>query len=80
MSIAKKVGCKPPWDNQTPSIIPVCQTVKNIIKHIEIEEEIIASEKKIIINKTGCLVPCKYREYHVLRDPIRAPAPPLWGK
>ena len=60
-SQAKSVGCRPPWDIWSPESIPLCQTVVQLQQHERLDWLDINYEQKMIINNTGCLVPCKYK-------------------
>ena len=60
-SQAKSVGCRPPWDIWSPATIPLCQTVVQLQQHERLDWLDINYEQKMIINNTGCLVPCKYK-------------------
>ena len=60
-SLAKMVGCRPPWDSWSPHTIPLCQTVEQLHQY-ELMDLIISSvEQKMIMNYTGCESPCKYK-------------------
>ena len=60
-SQAESVGCRPPWDIWSPHTIPLCQTVVQLQQHERLDWLDINYEQKMIINNTGCLVPCKYK-------------------
>ena len=60
-SQAESVGCRPPWDIWSPDTIPLCQTVVQLQQHERLDWLDINYEQKMIINNTGCLVPCKYK-------------------
>ena len=61
--IAKVAGCRPPWNAKSSSDIEVCSTSSDIFKYINHEHRIRNYEQELIIQKTGCLRPCKFREY-----------------
>ena len=69
-SLAREVGCRPPWDIWSPTSIPVCDTLEKNIKHEQLDWKFFNHEKKVIINNTKCLVPCNYLEYKVVGEPI----------
>ena len=60
-SQARLVGCRPPWDIWSPDTLPLCQTVLQLQQHEKLDWLDINYEQKMIINNTGCLVPCKYK-------------------
>ena len=60
-SQARRVGCRPPWDSWSPQDIPLCQTMDQLKEHEDLDWLDINYEQKMIINNTGCLVPCKYK-------------------
>ena len=63
-SIAKKAGCKPPWYSWSTPDIDECETPENISRYKMSERRMThLYEQGFIIQKTGCLKPCKYREY-----------------
>ena len=61
--MATKVGCRPPWDTWSPDTIPVCDTLDQLQQHETWDWELLSHEQKVIIEITGCLVPCIYKEY-----------------
>ena len=78
-SISKAIGCKPPSDTWSPNYPKVCNTSENIEKHENLEKKIMGSERRIIINSTGCLMPCVYRDYQVIEECIEDPTPQAMG-
>lgn len=65
-SMARQIGCRPPWDLWSPSTIPVCDRLEDIIKHEEWDKKIFDSEKRIIMDYSQCLIPCHYKEYEIV--------------
>ena len=66
-SIVARVGCRYPWTTDHTTF-PVCTTLQKIR---ELEEEfytIQRSETRVVIEKTGCHVPCRHREYKIFSD------------
>ena len=76
-SLARRVGCRPPWDSWSPPTIPLCQTMKELQQHERLDWADVNLEQKMIVNNTGCQLPCHYREYKVAGDPQGGPAPAL---
>merc|ERR1712243_22791 len=52
--------------------LPLCNHT-NWKKYVNIAINLPNTEQKDIINQTGCLVPCTYREYKVVQEPVRRP-------
>ena len=69
MSISSDVGCKLPW-NEFSLKIHTCNTVEQFQRHENLYSYYAASEQKIIINMTGCKLPCSYREFKTVGDPM----------
>ena len=61
--IAKFAGCRPPWHTWSSSDIDVCETSSNVLEYGVWETQMTAYEQELIMKETGCLKPCKYREY-----------------
>ena len=76
-SQARRVGCRPPWDSWSPHTIPLCQTVDQLQHHERLDWADVNLEQKMIVNNTGCQLPCHYREYQVAGEPQGGPAPAL---
>ena len=60
-SQARMVDCRPVWDSWTSRDFPLCQTMDQLKEHEDLDWLDINYEQKMIINNTGCLVPCKYK-------------------
>ena len=73
-SMAIEVGCRPPWDIVSPSSLPMCN-LEELGIYNDLEYHIWCSEKKTVINRTGCLTPCTFREYKVVGEPQKVPSP-----
>ena len=61
--LAKKVGCKPPWDIWSPNTIPVCNSLEKLSMHEILDFTFLQYDKITLLNETGCLIPCKYKEF-----------------
>ena len=62
--IAKNAGCKPPWHSWSAPDIDECETYENISKYkMQYDMMTLYYEQEFITQKTGCLKPCKYKEY-----------------
>ena len=68
-SIATKVGCRPLWDDWSPKSFNICQNISQINIVEMIEWFLMYSDQNQIISKTGCLVPCTYREFQIVGEP-----------
>ena len=72
-TVAELGGCRFIFDNFASKALPLCnlQTFKNYWKILE--DLLLKSEQKNVIKSTGCLVPCKYKEYQFVKDPLTDP-------
>ena len=68
-SIAKRAGCRTPWDELSPKSLEICQNLSQFIETELDEYDIMWADKNNVINKTGCLVPCQYLEFQVIGEP-----------
>ena len=64
--IAKSVGCQSFWSNYTG--IPVCSDIDQYNSYTSEYDRVIGMEKNELLATTGCLRPCKYMEYSVMRS------------
>ena len=69
---ANEAGCRLAFDNFASISLPLCNDT-NWKKYANIAINLPNTEQKDIINQTGCLVPCTYREYKVVQEPVRRP-------
>ena len=60
-SQARSVGCRPPWDIWSPHTIPLCQTMEELQHHEQLDQTYLQSEQQLIVNQTGCNIPCKFK-------------------
>ena len=61
-SQARMVGCRPPWDIWSPPTIPLCETMDQFQHHEQLDTSYLHnSEQQLIVNKTGCQIPCKFK-------------------
>ena len=66
-----KVGCQYPWNQKNSNNLPHCRDMEMIL---ELEKDFFdlgKLERKDVIEKTGCLIPCRYREYKILNDMMK---------
>ena len=65
-------GCRFPFDNWASASMPICDDI-NKFKYLDnvVQKYLFKSELRDVINGTGCLVPCIYREYKHARKPWR---------
>ena len=68
-SQAKEVGCRPGWENWSNSSLPICSKMEELNLHEKLDWDIFNAEQKIVENKTGCKVPCKYKEFAIVGEP-----------
>ena len=61
-SQARRVGCRPVWDSWSSRDIPLCQTMDQLEEHEKLDLDLAFDyDKKMVLKKTGCKVPCKYK-------------------
>ena len=60
-SQAKSVGCRPPWDIWSPESIPLCQTVEELQEYELLDKEAVHFHQAMIVNRSGCKIPCNYK-------------------
>ena len=73
-SVAELAGCRFIFDNFASKALPLCSS-KTFKKYWGIFKTLLLdSEQKTIINRTGCLVPCTYREYKYVQNPLTDPS------
>lgn len=64
--MARKSGCRPFWLNSATISSPLCQETNDVMKFREITANtLFPAYKNDIYKKTGCLIPCKYKEYKI---------------
>ena len=71
--IAEIAGCRFAFDNLASTSLPMCDH-NNWQKYSNLAINLLNTEQKDIINQTGCLVPCTYREYKLVQEPVRRPS------
>ena len=69
-SQAREVGCRPGWENWSDVRYPICSNMENLRIHEQMDWAIFNDERKIIVNKTGCKIPCTYKEFAVVGEQI----------
>ena len=71
--VAERAGCRVAFDNFASMLLPLCNFGESR-KYFNLANQVLAAEQKSIINQTGCLVPCTYREYKLVREPTQEPS------
>ena len=67
-SLIRKIGCKPFWLHSTSASesSSECQKAEDLIKfRQETSKTYHPVDQKSFYKKTGCLIPCKYKEYQI---------------
>ena len=67
-SLARKIGCKLPWDLWTSDHFPVCSDIDDLRKVHREYANIPSKELKNIVNRTECPKPCRYKEYKLVGE------------
>ena len=68
-SQSRTVGCRPSFDNWSDTTLPLCTTMEQLRMHEKLDWSVYNDEQKIVINKTGCNVPCTYKEFAMVGEP-----------
>ena len=71
-SLSRKTGCRPPWDTLSDQGRAECTTLQQYRNFTRVYENIVLASMSVIINKTGCNKPCRYREYVVVEGPVES--------
>ena len=69
-SVTRKLGCRFPWDLWSSTYFPRCTESEKIGKYHHLYLEIALTDLDTIIKDTGCIKPCRYREYTLLTEGI----------
>ena len=70
-SVSSKVGCRLELDDFSSHEFPNCSTVGKIIEIAGIYEKVFTMIKSVLVNYTGCSLPCNYVEYRLIREPVK---------
>ena len=61
--MARKIGCKLPWDKWSSAGFNVCSAVDELRSYSIIYDIMYTEDLYEIVNRTGCPKPCHYKEY-----------------
>lgn len=67
-SQARQVGCRPGWESWSDREYPVCSSMEDLATHEKMDWALFNDERKIIVNKTGCKIPCTYKEFSIVGE------------
>ena len=65
-SLSNKVGCRQEWDMWSDPETPACTEMGQLKQLYDEGMKIHQLEKKKLASKTGCLLPCRYKEYQIV--------------
>ena len=68
--ISKKIGCRPEWDGWSDPGRTLCTRIEQLFEYEEKFSGITNLLKSDIIKHTGCLLPCRYKEYKFADVPV----------
>ena len=71
---AKEVGCRPGWEDWSDKTIPLCTTEEERSQHEILDWKTFNGEQKTLENRTGCMTPCRFKEYSIVGVPIASTA------
>ena len=60
-SLARPVGCRPPWDSWSPPSVPLCETMEQLHQYETLDLGYLEQELVIMLNNSGCKIPCKHK-------------------
>ena len=66
----KKIGCRPEWESSSEESMKICTDVNQLIKYESVFRDLSNLDRNQISNRTGCLLPCRYKEYKILDTPL----------
>ena len=66
-SLSAKAGCRLPWDTTSSQERPVCATLEQYEPIITTFIALHDASMNQITNMTGCIKPCTYKDYQVMR-------------
>ena len=69
-ALSKKIGCKPEWESSGEESMKICTDVNQLIQYESAFREISKHDKDQILNRSGCLLPCQYKEYKIVDTPL----------
>jgi hypothetical protein len=67
-SLVRKIGCKLPCDLWISDLFPVCSKIDYLGKFSWEYANIANKELKIIVRRTECPKPCRYKEYKLVGE------------
>ena len=70
-SLSARAGCRQEWDLWTDHGMPVCTKIGQLKIHYDEFLKIHQLEKKELATKTGCPLPCMYKEYKQVSNPLQ---------
>ena len=69
-SISTMIGCRTQWDRRSDRALPVCTEIGQLEELNTEYQELSVLEQMEIENQTGCMLPCRYKEYTVVDEPL----------
>ena len=66
-SFTRIVGCRLPWGLRSSEQVPLCRNIEQLGKFHSLYDKIYTKDMEYITNNTGCLNPCHYREYQLVK-------------
>jgi hypothetical protein len=70
-SLSSTVGCRLPWDRWSDPARPVCSALSQFLRFEQLFLDISDQPTNAVVNKTGCLKPCRFKEYRVVEGPVQ---------
>ena len=66
--LSKKIGCRLPWDKWSPQERPVCTSEEQFNLFELLYSSLLNAEAEVITERTGCKIPCNYKEYKFVQS------------
>jgi hypothetical protein len=71
-SLSREAGCRMHWDTISDQARPICMTLDQYRPFAVLYELLKDASMREITIKTGCLKPCRYKEYVVVNGPLES--------
>ena len=75
--LSSKVGCRLKWDTWSDPSRPLCSEVKQVFQYEDEFFYMSNLEQSALVRTTGCQLPCRYREYAQVDEPLGGFKPTL---
>ena len=77
--LSAKVGCRLKWDTWSDPSWPLCSEVEQVFQYEDDFFTISNYEQSQLVQETGCPLPCHYKEYSQVDEPLAGFKPNIKG-